>query len=370
MTKMGSRRTLFFTGFPGFIARRLVRALAAGGEKLDFIFLVVEEFAGQALREAQNLRADPAARGMGFEVVVGDISRARLGLHEEQYREIAGRITDVFHLAAIYDLAVPEPIARQVNVTGTKNVVELCRETGGRATLVYYSTCYVAGKRTGTVLEDELEMGQGFKNHYESTKHDAEIVVRAAMDKVPTIVIRPSIVVGDSKTGETQKFDGPYFGMILVDTLKALHVPLPYLGPSKAEVNLVPIDFIIDGSLALWRKEGTRGRCYALADPRPVSARRLYAEIVRQLGAMGPIAQVPPLLVDLPLRVKQARTFLGVPPQVLDYFNHDVHFDTKNATAALQGTGVSCPHLLDYLPVIVDFYKRNKHRKELRWKAY
>jgi len=366
---MAARR-VFMTGYPGFIARWLSEEMLRRKPDLGFTFLVQDKFAGQARREIEALRAKPVGKEATFELVIGDITLPRLGLSETDHARLLAETTDVFHLAAIYDLHVPEPIARQVNVEGTRAVVEFCKAARQLVSHVYFSTCYVAGRRTGTVLETELEHAAGFKNHYESTKYEAERIVRASMDRVPTIIFRPSIVVGHSKTGETQKFDGPYFGMILVDKLKVLPLPLPYLGPSSAEANVVPIDYVVESAAAIWNREGTIGKCYALADPNPIPARQLYAEIVRQLGARGPRFQVPPAAVDLPLRLLAVRKWLGVPREVLEYFNHQVHFDCANTLAALADTGIRCPHPLDYLPRIVDFFRANKDRSEYRWKPY
>ena len=364
------KKVLFFTGFPGFIGKRLVKEIAAQEPDTDFIFLVQDRFIPDAAAAVEELKMDRRLRDSAMTILAGDISFERLGLTEKKYREIASRVTDVFHLAAIYDLAVPEETARRVNVTGTKNIVDLCREAGNLKKFAYFSTCYVAGKRRGTALETELQMGQGFKNHYESTKNEAEIVVRNNWDRIPTIIIRPAVVVGDSKTGETQKFDGPYFGMILVDTLKLLQVPLPNLGEGNVEINLVPIDFLVDATIAIWKKKGTEGTCFALADPAPVLVSRLYAEMIGLLGARGPFGQIPPILLDIPLRLPAVRKLLGVPREFLEYFNHPVHYDCANTLAALEGTGIRCPNILDYLPTLVRFYRNNRHRSQLRWKAF
>ena len=118
----------------------------------------------------------------------------------------------MWHLAAVYDLAVPPEIARRVNVDGTANVVDLCHSLPRLRRLQYVSTCYVSGRYAGEFGEDVLAEGQPFRNHYESTKYDAEQLVRDAMaGGLPATIYRPGIVVGDSTTGETLKYDGPYF---------------------------------------------------------------------------------------------------------------------------------------------------------------
>ena len=275
-----TRRIIFMTGFPGFIALRLVRALLTEHGAADFIFLAQERFLTKAREDVAALKAEILAESATFTVLAGDITEPHLGLSETEYRDVAARVTDVFHLAAIYDLAVPESIARRVNVGGTANVIGLCRDCTGLVRHVYYSTCYVAGDRTGRILEADLDKGQAFKNFYESTKYEAEMLVRQSMADIPTIVVRPTVVVGESESGWTQKFDGPYFGFILVEKLN-FGVPLPYLGKSEVEINLVPIDFVVAATAKLWRKPGLEGKTLALADPEPMLARDVYRHIVK-----------------------------------------------------------------------------------------
>ncbi len=365
---MGKNRIILVTGFPGFISHRLLEHLLSMDHDLQAICLVEasQEFGAREL--ARRLGTDGKPGESRVEVVVGDIGKPGLGLGADAVADVTSRITDVLHLAAIYDLSVPEDQARRVNVWGTRHVIDLCRRATRLERFVHFSSCYVSGDRTGRVYEDELNLGQGFKNHYEATKHDAEYLVRQAILQVPTVIVRPSIVVGHESTGETSKFDGPYFGMILVDRLSRLHIPLPYLGPSRAQVNIVPINFVVNATRALWLAEGAVGRTFALADPDPLVARDLYAEIVRGLGALGPMGRVPPLLVDLPLRLATVRRMLGVPRQVLDYFNHEVIYDCANATAELSRSGLSCPDVRSYLPRLIEFYVQNHHRPELRAK--
>jgi thioester reductase-like protein len=366
---MGDRRTIFVTGFPGFISRMLLERLLGVGDEIEVVCLVQSQFEFQAREEAKRLGSNGHDDEPRVRVVVGDIMSAGLGLDADTFEDLASRVTDVFHLAAIYDLAVPAPIARKVNVWGTRHVIEFCRRVDDLRKFVYYSTCYVSGDRTGTVYEDELDMGQGFKNHYESTKHDAEYLVRQALREFPTIIIRPAIVVGHSETGETPKFDGPYFGMILIEKIASLSIPLPYLGAGRAEVNLVPVDFVADATVALWQAEDVDGRTFALADPDPLVARELYAEMVRGLGALGPLGKIPPILLDLPLKFASVRKLLGVPAEALTYFNHDVRYDCSRATEALRKLNIVCPGIRSYLPTLIEYYIHNRDRSELHWNA-
>src|SRR3954469_20859867 len=197
---------LFVTGFPGFIGKRLVRELLADSDTIKIACLVEPRMEDAARKAAAEL-----ADGDRVEILTGDISDRRLGLSDDDYERLTAETKAVFHLAAIYNLAVPQELAQKVNVDGTGNIVDFCKNCERLERHNYVSTAYVAGTRKGVVYEHELVMGQGFKNHYESTKFEAEAGGPESMDKVPTAISRPAIVGGESETGQTQKFDGPYF---------------------------------------------------------------------------------------------------------------------------------------------------------------
>src|SRR3954452_10722575 len=228
------------TGFPGFIGRRLARRVIAAEPKLKLVALVEPRMIDAATAAAAEIDAK------GIEVLPGDISKPRLGLDDEAYERLRAKIRRVYHLAAIYDLAVPLEVAQRVNVGGTGNIVDLCLAAEKLERLAYVSTAYVAGWRSGVVYEHELVMGQEFKNHYESTKFQAEVWVRELMDRVPTTILRPAIVVGDSRTGETEKFDGPYYMLRTVQVAAGLHMPVPQFAGASTPFNVVPVDFVID----------------------------------------------------------------------------------------------------------------------------
>src|SRR5215211_5696420 len=214
------------TGFPGFIGKRLAAKLLADRPDLR-IAALVEPRMMDAAQEA-------AAGTEGMELVAGDIAQRRLGLDDATYDRLTSEVSHVFHLAAIYNLAVPLAVATRVNVGGTGNVLELCTAADGLERLAYVSTAYVAGTRTGVVYEHELVMGQRFKNHYESTKFQAEVWVRERMRQIPTTILRPAIVVGDSRTGETDKFDGPYYILRAIALAERARRPVAQFGRADA----------------------------------------------------------------------------------------------------------------------------------------
>src|ERR671919_2028440 len=225
---------VLLTGYPGFIGRRLADRLTEAGARVTAL---VEPRMADAAREASGGR---------IEILQGDISRRRLGLSDEDWERLVAEVRHVFHLAAIYDLSVPLELAQRVNVDGTGNVLDLCLACERLERLNYVSTAYVAGTRRGVVYEHELALGQEFKNHHESTKFQAEVWVRQAMGRVPTTIYRPAIVVGDSRTGETPKFDGPYYMLRVISRAVRWKQPIPRFGRSNAPFNVVPVDFIVN----------------------------------------------------------------------------------------------------------------------------
>jgi len=359
---------VFMTGFPGFIAQRLVDRLLDKDPEARFTFLVQEPMRPVAEASIGRLDGDHPGFAEGSTLVAGDISRPRMGLSREAFARVAAETTHAWHLAAIYDLSVPEAVAYRVNVVGTAEVLDFCERCEGLARLDYVSTCYVAGQRTGLVLERELDEGQAFKNHYESTKCWAELEVRRRGDRVPAVIHRPAIVVGDSQTGETDKYDGPYYIMNLLTKVPSW-IPMVHLGAGSAPVNLVPIDFLVDAMAQLWTNEDALGQTLHLADPYPHTAREIVEALLSILGFRKPLASVPPRLVEAALALEPLRNLIKVPREALSYFNHEVQFDTANQQRLLRDTSVTCPDLMDYLPTLVEYVKRNPDKPFLDGRA-
>jgi thioester reductase-like protein len=342
------------TGVPGFIGTRLLRKLLPQGRPI--YVLCEERFRPQTEQLVKSLKAGDQVR-----VVTGDITQADLGLGE-QLDEVRAEVSDVYHLAAVYDLAVPEDTARRVNVIGTSRVIDFLRGFEGRQVRHHYvSTCYVAGTREGMVFEDELDRGQEFKNHYEATKFAAEVLVERSKRDVETRIFRPGIVVGDSQTGETQKFDGPYptFGAVMMGWL--LVTP----GRGTARPCIVPVDFIIDALATIPGQPDTAGKTFQLADPDPLSSMELVTLVAERLGAPRPRLRVPEAFFKPLFRVAKLVELSGITEEAFPYFNHYQVFDTTNTNAALAGTDVRVPPLRSYLNQILRYYR---DRADLPWR--
>jgi thioester reductase-like protein len=346
--------TVLLTGYPGFIGTRLARQLLADDAELRIVALVEERMRETAERAATE-------HGGRIEIVSGDIGDRRLGLDDETYERLAAEVARVYHLAAIYDLAVPVEIAQRVNVEGTANVLELCLVAERLERLAYVSTAYVAGLRTGVVYEHELSMGQEFKNHYESTKFQAEVWVREHIDRIPTTIMRPAIVVGDSSTGETQKFDGPYYLLRAISRAASMGRAIPQFARKESPFNVVPIDFVVAAIAATAGDPAAEGRTLHLVDPDPLSSRELVAALSEEYAGRAPRGRLPAPLVEASLRLKPVQNALGgTPRESIVYLSHSVRFDTRNAVDLLTPHGLRPPGFRDYVGPMVEFFRSHE----------
>ena len=356
--------THLVTGFPGFIGRRLVARLLAGEPDARVVALVEARMLDTARDVAERIDAGR------IELVAGDITDRRLGLSDADYDRLAGEVRKVFHLAAIYDLSVPLEVAQRVNVDGTGNVLDFCVAARDLERLAYVSTAYVAGLRTGVVYEHELVMGQGFKNHYESTKFQAEVWVRQMLGEVPTTILRPAIVVGDSRTGETEKFDGPYYILRAISRAQRLRRPVVQFGEANAAFNVVPVDYVVDAMVAAASDDATLGQTLHLVDPDPLTARELVELLSGRYAGRAPKGKIPPAVVERSLRVPRVRElFDGTPPQSIAYLNHPVVYDARRTVDFLRPHGLVPPKFPDYVDAMVGFFREHEHDPKFRPKS-
>jgi thioester reductase-like protein len=352
------------TGFPGFIARRLIARLLADEADLRVTALVEDRMADPAREAASDIGSERLS------VITGDIGDRRLGLGDDDYDRLTGEVTDVHHLAAVYDLSVPLHLAQRVNVGGTGNVLDFCRACRDFKQLHYVSTAYVAGQRTGVVYEHELSLGQTHKNHYESTKFQAEVWVRAELARVPSTIYRPAIVVGDSRTGETQKFDGPYYILRAISQAVERGGPIAQFGRAGAPFNVVPVDFVVDAIATVARDPQAIGQTLHLVDPDPLTAAELTEVLAREYAGRTPSFRIPAKLVAHSLRLGPVREmFKGAPRESIEYLNHPVRFDTRRAEEILGRHGLRCPRFPEYAPAVVRFFRENEQDPRLRPKV-
>lgn len=308
-------------------------------------------------RVAEIVATESSLRGR-IELLEGDITVAGLGL--EQPDMLAADVGEIWHLAAVYDLEVARELGLRINVDGTRNVLDFASRT--QAHLHYVSTCYVSGRYAGPFGEADLDRGQTFNNHYEETKFLAEVLVQQRIaDGHATTIYRPAIVVGNSHTGETQKFDGPYFVLQCLLRQPRLAV-MPVIGdPRSCRLNMVPSDFIIDAITYLSGLEQCVGRVYQLADPEPLTITELLTEMAQATGRTVIRIPVPRRLAKASIRhVPGLYRLMRIPAATVDYMSHPTFYLTTNTDADLAGSGIACPPVATYLPALVEFMREHR----------
>jgi dephospho-CoA kinase len=348
------------TGFPAFTARRMIAQLRAA--EPDTVLYVLASDA--AASDAERTLAGLPERGQA-EVLVGDVGAMDLGLSSAEYRTLARELTWIHHLAGAY---LPgDADARRVNVAGTRSVLELARDAVRLERVVHWSTTMVAGDHVGTWYEHDLESGQRHHHAYEHTKFEAERLVRAAMRQLPITVVRPGIIVGDSRTGEIGPFDGPH-DLVSAIVADAGQLRRLLLDRGDAPLCLVPIDYVVEAAWHVARGEAAAGKTFHLVDPSPHRTRA----VIEAIASLDPAAPVPAArgerrgagsLVRAVRRASGRMRLRRGPLALADRLPRAIHYDQRNTTSALARTTVRCPALLDYVAALVR-YARQAARAE------
>jgi thioester reductase-like protein len=349
---MPDRETFFITGFPGFIANRLLERLAR--KECNFILLVQPSLAARAHEEIDRIASLTGRSVTEFQTIAGDIAEPQLALSGPDLELVQREATRLFHLAAVYDLAVPEDVAFRVNVGGTRNVVELARSLPRLKQFHHVSTCYVAGKREGVILESELRHDAGYRNYYEESKYLAELEVDSAKADLPVTIYRPSVVCGDSQTGETGKYDGVYFLIHYLLKWPSLLSTIN-IGNHKVSLNLVPVDFVVDAMAALAFDERAIGKTLQLADPSPLTTNQLFNTIAKSIDGHRSKITAPAKWVRFFLMLPPSPRITGLPHHAVPYFFVRQLYDTTQAQELLAAHGIQCPPFETYVDRIVEF---------------
>ncbi|MBI4614966.1 MAG: SDR family oxidoreductase [Planctomycetes bacterium] len=368
---MTERGVVLLTGATGFLGREILWRLLRGSQ--DQVVCLVragsdEEAAARLAAVLDGARPAPLSAGerARARALPGDITREQLGLTPARWEELARELGRIVHGAASVRFDMPLDEARAVNVTGTERILSLGLAAAGRGCLErfdYVGTAYVAGTRAGPVGEEELDAGQGFHNTYEQTKFEAEKLVRERRGGLPVRLFRPSIVVGDSRTGFTSSFKVLYW------PLKMLSRGLLFAVPARAwgVVDLVPVDYVCDAIEALSADPATLGKCFHLAagPERASTIGDLLDLASRYFDARKPIL-IPPETFYSWVRPLVYLVAWGRRRQTLrsgrvyaPYLALESSFDTGQARTGLAGKGIEVPPVRDYFERIMDYAVRS-----------
>jgi len=369
MPRPGCQEVVLLTGFPSFHARRLLEELLSpdhGDRGSTFVHAVVQAKSMDRARDALDVL--PREQRARVSLVVGDAASMDLGLSGVELRGLAAEVDRIHHAAQVSYLGTDRKTAEHVNIDAVREILEFARMCPALKCLVAHSTAQVAGDREGVVLESELKAGQEFRNVVEETRARGERMLRAAMDRVPIAVLRPSIVVGDSTTGEIDRFDGPYLLFALILTAPPdLALPLP--GRGDAPLPLVPVDYVARAACAIGRDPRARGRTFHLVDPSPLPARRVFELVAEMGGKRSPRGFIPANVARALLRAPGLERFAKSPRGLLETLGTDVTFDAQGTTELLRGTDIRCPPLQSYIGRLVEYVQLRLREKRARTDA-
>jgi len=360
--RAGFDDVVLLTGFPSFAARKMCEQLLRSERRTLVHAIVHAKFAEDAREALDELTLEQRAR---VNLIEGDAAAMDLGLSGAELRALAGEVDRIHHMAQVSYLGADKKLAEQVNIGGAREVLEVARQCSSLEMLVFHSTAQVSGTRTGVVLEEELLKGQEFRNPVEETLARAEKGIRAAMKELPICVVRPTIVVGDSKTGEGDSFDGPYFLILLIVTSPP-ELPLPLPGRGDTPLNVVPIDYVVRAAERIGRTESARGRTFHIGDPAPLTARRVFDLVASAGGRRSPRGFIPANLTKALLRTPGLDRLAKSPRAFLDALATPVSYSFANTTELLADTNVRCPPFESYVDGLVEYVQHRLREKRAR----
>lgn len=347
-------RDILITGYPSYLARRLLSTIAHSEPSATFRLLVRPDYVDEADQYLDDVSFDRERA----QILSGDVVAMDLGLSGREYLELIENVTDIYNIASFWFLGVDKDEIHEVNVTGARNVADAAYEMNKLRRLNHLSTAFVAGDRTGVIMEDELDEGQSFRNAYEETKYQSELIMREAMHHIPVSVYRPSIIIGDSDTGEIDKLAGPYYIMNAIVLMPA-NVPVLMPGKGDKPLNLVPIDWVCEAMHSISRRKDSAGRTFHLTDPNPLSARKVFEQVARHAGRPAPVGRFPYRLTRLVMRFPILEKLTRSPRQFMDDFNQLSIYNNINTLDALHGQH-PCPPLTSYVDKIVAYIKASE----------
>ena len=358
----------FITGATGFIGRRLVRKLL--GRDDSTVFILIRESERDSLESLHEFWGGDSSKVIP---VVGDLTQPLLGVAAVDCKKLGKKTTHFFHLAAIYDLKADAASQLRVNVDGTRNAVRFAEAIGAR-NFHLFSSIASAGLYEGLFREDMFDEAEGLEHPYFRTKHDSEGIVRRECG-IPWRVYRPALVVGDSRTGEMDKIDGPYYFFKLIQRLrKILPSWMPTIGIEGGRINVVPVDFVINAVDHIAHLKGEDGKCFHLVDPTPMRVGDLLNTFARAAHAPEMSMRINAALFSfIPRQIRKSLMALtpvrrirgailkdlGLPDEIFRFVNYPTRFDCRETTRALKGTGIAVPRLEDYAWRLWDYWERH-----------
>jgi thioester reductase-like protein len=354
--------TVFLTGATGYIGTSLLQKWLESSDARLVLLVRGKHGENPGKRIEDSLaKLYPEGNERRFsariEVVEGDVSFERFGLDESRYRDLASRVSHIIHCAAAarFDLELDE--ARRTNLGGTRNILDFARACRALERVDYIGTAYVAGRRTGVIREDELDEGQEHTNTYERSKMEAEKLVRGSMRELPIAILRPSIVICDSRTGRGSSFNGFSRAMRMYSLGILKTVP----GNPSSAMDLVPVDYVTEAVHLISSNPASVGACYHLtAGSRNAISLEEISELASLHFGRERFAIVPP--EEFAAHVSKIRDRLGEKELgmideimlYMPYLTGELRFDNSNA---MKVTGLEAPPVRSYFGKMAEYIR-------------
>jgi thioester reductase-like protein len=365
------KNIVLLTGATGLVGQSLVSRIIQADNDTLLVLLIRGNSDGEV-----NNRFDKLFSSLSSSVnhehtrahiraVRGDITLNQLGMGDAVYHDLASKVTHIIHSAASIKFHQSLEQTRAVNLYGTKKVIGLARQAraaGRLKRVAYISTAFVSGKRSGVIKENELDCGQQFSNTYEQAKFEAEQFLGRLSGILPITIFRPSIIVGDSKTGMTPAFNSLYTPLKFIS--RGLVSMMP--GSRNTLLDIVPVDFVCDALCHIFFKSNKSvGKTYHLASgkeksPKTGEVADLAVDYFNQTLTQKLIPQIkffPKKLYDAEKRLinKRERRTIEALKGYMPYLEINTFFDTTNTSAILQSTDITPPHFKQYYKPLLQY---------------
>jgi thioester reductase-like protein len=362
---------VFLTGGTGFLGSEIMRRILEAHPRTRLALLVRSTTRETARERVERLlvrmfgTADAARHAARVEVVEGDISLRGAGMDSERTARLAEHIDHVIHCAAAVRFDLPLDVARRDNTEGTRNILTFAERLPHLARFDYIGTAFVAGDRRGIIREDELDVGQRFHNSYQQTKMEAERLVRDFAERHPTAIYRPSIIVGNSKTGETTTFQGFYQALRYYRRLFGGKIVVLLPVDPYTPFDLVPVDYVVDALFALIASGKSIGGCFHLTSGPGKTC--TLDEILKMLADFTGVKQPPyvskrayewvlrPVLATLMFWDSRAEVVRRAEQAYMPFCWSNLIFDKARTDTALEGSGIDVPHLRSYFVKLLEY---------------
>lgn len=322
---------ILLTGANGFLGQRLSSDLLEEGHEL--YLLVRNEKKLNSFMESIDETFKPR-----IHIIEGHITSSQLGLSEDLLTKLKGKVDAIYHMAALLSFdPKDEELTYTVNVEGTRNVLDFAKKIQvGK--FLYVSTAYTVGTEVKG-HEDLYSSTRDFVNSYEKTKCEAEHLVYSYGDELSVAILRPAIIIGDSKTGRADTSFGLYGIMKSLSVLKKKMLRKTEMQNKTYRLvidqdvasNIVPVDYVSSVLVSALTHSKNR-EIFNITNENPPKQGKVF-DIVKEYLELPNIEMIPFKDVH---QLREEEIIFNKPLAVFsNYLGRDIHFSCENTKALL-----------------------------------